>query len=133
MVSLCEIIFLYVYFFSQLRWKPFEIPKASQKKTDFVSVSQRLSTPSQFSPFFRGEWSSHLQADRQTEAALEAGSRHSTTCLCFGMAEGCLTYAHHMAPDSKGHWWAIYNISKQSMEIELLPSSGLFLEQRLAW
>ena len=27
-------------FFFQLRWKPFEIPKASQKKVDFVSVSQ---------------------------------------------------------------------------------------------
>lgn len=27
-------------FFFQLRWKPFEIPKASQKKADFVSVSQ---------------------------------------------------------------------------------------------
>ena len=29
-----------MYFFFQLRWKPFEIPKASQKKVDFVSVSQ---------------------------------------------------------------------------------------------
>lgn len=26
--------------FFQLRWKPFEIPKTSQKKVDFVSVSQ---------------------------------------------------------------------------------------------
>lgn len=40
MVSPCEVIFLYGYFFFQLRWKPFEIPKASQKKVDFVSVSQ---------------------------------------------------------------------------------------------
>jgi hypothetical protein len=40
MVSSCEIISLYGYFFPQLRWKPFEIPKASEKKVDFVSVSQ---------------------------------------------------------------------------------------------
>nr|XP_021485016.1 homogentisate 1,2-dioxygenase [Meriones unguiculatus] len=37
MVAPYEVIFLYGYFFFQLRWKPFEIPKAAQKKVDFVS------------------------------------------------------------------------------------------------
>lgn len=40
MVSPGEVIFLCGYFFFQLRWKPFEIPKMSQKKVDFVSVSR---------------------------------------------------------------------------------------------
>ena len=39
-VRACACVCVCVCVFSQLRWKPFEIPKASQKKVDFVNVSQ---------------------------------------------------------------------------------------------
>lgn len=111
-----------MYFF-QFRWRSFEIPKASQKKVHFVSVKSMLSTPSHFSPLFHGEWSSHLQPECQAEAALEAGNRHSTTCLCFGAG---LRMSFLQGPYGPQHQ-RVLHLSKQITEIKLLFSSGSFV------
>ena len=70
------------FFFFQLRWKPFEIPKASQKKVDFVNVSPYypLLPTTLFSPMVGDTAIFRLDAKQKQPWSQAADS---TTCLCL--------------------------------------------------
>lgn len=70
-----------VFFFLQLRWKPFEIPKTSQKKVDFVNVSI-LHLPSARPSSEVSELTiCRLNAKQK---AISGGSRDKSACICPG-------------------------------------------------
>ena len=83
MVSPCEIIFLYVYFFFPAEMEAIWDSKSLSEESGLRECKSILSTPAHHCLLFCGERSSHLQAGCPAETALEAGSRPSTTCLCF--------------------------------------------------
>lgn len=120
--------------FFQLRWKPFEIPKASQKKVDFVSVSKRCPHLPTAPSLFRCERPSHLRAECQAEAASEAGSRHSTICLCFRHCP-LMSYLPAPSPPTPKGTRGLFTTSPNSQwKLSFyLPRFLCFGEQRLLW